>query len=434
MIARLKRLMPAGTIRGDATRIYALQFGTIAASLVTSVLIARSLGPARKGVVDLFNLLNAFINDLGGLGFGTGLLYFLIVHRRPSSAVHGAALGFSLGVGAVIAFGGFIALPLLRGAFPGLPTWAIVVGCSLAPATLYRLIWSNLLTGLNRSVTVYWVGLWVALATALAFGAIWLAHRVSPAAVIALVGGVTIVAGLASVIVLQRQVGLSWPSRTLIRESAGYGAIAYASAAANTLHFKIDQLLLNAMLGTSAVGVYAVSVRWAETVFLLDSAIFAAAVHRIGMSAEGESYALTRRLFIIQLGISAAAAVGVAIFSPLLVTGMYGEAYRGAIVPMLLLMPGVVAWSAGKLLSQYIVLRRGKSAWALAFSVAGMIVNVAANLVLIPRVGLVGAGIASSVSYGLVIVLTIIAFRYLGRHATEAGDMAALTSPTAATL
>lgn len=418
MIHRLRQALTPGTIRGDASRIYVLQFATIAVSLVTSVLIARALGPSRKGVVDLFNLLNAFINDLGGLGFGTGLLYFLMVHRRPANAVHGAAAGFSVTAGAAVALVGVCALALLRRAFPGLPGWAIVLACCLAPATLYRLIWGNLLTGLSGSVAVYWLGLGAGLATAAGFVGIWIAHRVSAAAVIMLVAAVTVASGVAALIMLRRRVGLRRPDASLIRESGKYGLVTYVSAAANTVHFKVDQLMLNSMLGTTAVGVYAVSVRWAETVFLLDAAIFAAAVHRIGMSAETESYSLTRRLFLIQLGISVAAAVGIAILSPLLVTGMYGVAYAGAIVPMLLLLPGVVAWSAGKLLSQYIVLRRGKGTWALAFSIVGLLANVAINVVLIPRLGLVGAGIASSISYGLVIVLTVLAFRYLGHRAT----------------
>lgn len=439
MIERLRRSFAPGSIRGDAARIYALQFATIGFSLVVSVLVARSLGPAHKGVVDLFNLLNAFINDLGALGFGTGLLYALMAWRRPANALHGAAVAFALAVGLATVVAALFARGWIDRALPGLPTWAVLLACVLAPVTYYRLIWSNLMTGLSKSVPVYWLGLWVSVGTFAVLGALWLLHRLTATSVIIVTAAVAVVGCIASYAILHRDVGIARPAGSLLRESAGYGFVTYMSAAANTLHFKIDQVMLNAMLGTSAVGIYAVGVRWAESLFLLDSAIFAAAVHRIGASANTESYALTKRLFFIQVAISGGAGLIVALCSPLLVVGAYGEAYRGAIVPMILLMPGVVAWSAGKLLSQYLVLRRGKNYLALAFSVVGLVVNVVINLVLIPRAGLVGAATASSISYGLVIALTLAAFRYLGRRppaddAAPIGTAEVLEAPAAATV
>lgn len=407
-----------GTIRGDATRVFALQFVTSGIALVTSVAVARALGPSQKGTVDLFNLLTGFINDLGALGFGTGLLHSLVVRHRRVGAVHGAAIAFAGVVGIATLAAGWLALPLARAVFPGLPNWAMVLAFSGAAVTYYRLIWANLMTGLGRAVTLYWVGLWGSLGTAGVVLALWIGGRLSPASLIVATVLVSTGLCLASFEILRREDGVLRPPPELMRESATYGLVTYASAAANTLHFRIDQVMLNAVLGTSAVGVYAVSVRWAETVFLLDGAVLSAAVRRIGGSEDAESYALTKRLFLAQLAISCAAAAAVAAGAALLVRRVYGSAYSGAAVPMVLLMPGVVAWSAGKVLSQYIVLRRGRSALALLFSATGLLVNVGLNLILIRRVGLNGAATASSLSYGVVIVMTGIAFRALRPETT----------------
>lgn len=427
MRERLRQLFTPGSIRGDASRIYALQFATVGLALATSIVVARSLGPTQKGVVDLFNLLNAFINDLGALGFGTGLLYYLMARRWPIGALHGAGVGFAALAGGITAIAGWLGLPLLKDAFPGLPAWAILLACALAPVTCYRLIWGNLMTGLGRAVMLYRVGLWSAAALAAILGLLWATKHLTPTSIIIAIAVLSPILAVASFRILRREGRIQTPSAALLRSSLTYGLVTYVSAAANTLHFKIDQVMLNSMMGTGAVGVYAVGVRWAETVFLLDGAIFAAAMHRIGAGADAQSYALTKRLFSTQLLISGGAAVLVAAFSHLLIVGAYGSAYRGAILPMILLMPGVVSWSAGKLLSQYLVLRRGKTVLALMFSVAGLAANLALNWVLIPRAGLAGAAVSSSVSYILVIVLTVVAFRYFGRHAAESSDAADVT-------
>ena len=45
--------------------------------------------------------------------------------------------------------------------------------------------------------------------------------------------------------------------------------------------------------------------------------------------------------------------------------------------------------------------------------ITGLAVNVAANLVLVPRLGINGAAISSSISYGLTALITLFVFRRL---------------------
>jgi O-antigen/teichoic acid export membrane protein len=211
-------------------------------------------------------------------------------------------------------------------------------------------------------------------------------------------------------LVLFRQEPKLRPSFPLAKGSLRYGLVIYTGSVANLIHFKIDQVMLNYMLGSEAVGIYTVSVHWAEMLFILDSAIISAALYKISSSPAKESYLLTKRLFKAQVLVSGISGLLLCAFAYPLLFHFYGEAYMGAIWPLIFLVPGVVAWSCGKILSQYLSYNRGKFWAPTLFAIVGVFINVILNLLLISRFGINGAAIASTISYGSVILLTIGAY------------------------
>lgn len=111
----------------NAAQIYFYQFLAILLGLVSNIIIARLLGPKEKGVYDLYVLLSNFISEIGTLGFGYGLLYYLLSQCRAIAEVHGTGLVFSAVMGLVTAAIGFSGLAILRSSFQGLPDWIILL-------------------------------------------------------------------------------------------------------------------------------------------------------------------------------------------------------------------------------------------------------------------------------------------------------------------
>jgi Na+-driven multidrug efflux pump len=80
--------------------------------------------------------------------------------------------------------------------------------------------------------------------------------------------------------------------------------------------------------------------------------------------------------------------------------------FEGSLVPFLLLLPGTVALGLSKVLSGYISgLGRPEPVGVIAITALG--VNLLINLVLIPRLGIAGAALASMISYCLHALLTV---------------------------
>jgi O-antigen/teichoic acid export membrane protein len=108
---------------------------------------------------------------------------------------------------------------------------------------------------------------------------------------------------------------------------------------------------------------------------------------------------------------------------------VYGEEFRESIVPLLILLPGVVAFSLVNVLASYLA-GVGKPRLNMAISVASLCVTVAAGFTLIPVLGAVGAAMVSTLSYLTGTVLTVRVFAKLSRTAVRdvvlptAGDFA----------
>ncbi len=100
------------------------------------------------------------------------------------------------------------------------------------------------------------------------------------------------------------------------------------------------------------------------------------------------------------------------ILGPRLVRFVYGPQFADAGVALRLILPGIVAYSVVAVLSRYIT-GRGRPGTGTLILVAGLALNIAANLVLVPIHGIRGAAAASSISYIATALLTLIVFHRL---------------------
>ena len=81
-----------------------------------------------------------------------------------------------------------------------------------------------------------------------------------------------------------------------------------------------------------------------------------------------------------------------------LVTILFSSSFSGAVAPLRWLLPGIFTLSIGRVLVAELLARETPQyiVWA---SATAVVANVIGNLVLVPRMGISGASLASSVSY-----------------------------------
>ncbi|MBB5870809.1 O-antigen/teichoic acid export membrane protein [Allocatelliglobosispora scoriae] len=208
-------------------------------------------------------------------------------------------------------------------------------------------------------------------------------------------------------------------NRSLARLTLRAGLPLHTGSSAFFLLQRVDILLLNALASPIAVGLYSVAVTVAEMTRLIADSVTQTAMPGLADADEEAAIRATRRAtvatFAAALG-SAGVLGGCAWFALPLV---YGPDFAGSAAPLIALLPGLVLLAGTRPAGAWL-LRVGRPHLVSATSVAGLGLNVALNLLLVPRFGAVGCALASTAGYGALALSQLCWFVHAGNHRLRA--------------
>ena len=166
--------------------------------------------------------------------------------------------------------------------------------------------------------------------------------------------------------------------------------------------FRIDQLLVYRILGSTSLGMYSAVVRIAEALNMIP-VIYVTVVYPIMCSAHASSreYFLKvyRRSMKYMAAIIVPLAFGATLLSGNIVQTIYGAGFVPASRAFALLMWAEVFVFLGTIFGNAFN-AMGMQRYIMIYSGVGTAVNIILNLLLIPRYGITGAAIATLNSYG----------------------------------
>jgi O-antigen/teichoic acid export membrane protein len=388
------------SVRLGSASAYALsaQLLTLTTGFVASVLVARTLGPAGKGQLSVLQQVPGILAVLLNMGISTANTYFVGKGKHGVGEVLGNSLLAAAVLGAV---GAPVALLFTVGAAAVVPSIPLAAGI-IAAVYLPMLLASQYLWGINVGV-----GEMKALARTQMAGSI---TSVSVIALAFATGHLSVTTAIMAT-ALNVVVGLSLNATRLIRhhadgvrlrlahmrESARYAAKAYFGNLAGYLNYRADIIIVGYIAGAATVGVYSIAVTFAELMWYAPNALSSALLSKSMQTEDEDAQALALRSSRVTAGIMLAICLVAGLLIAPVVRIVYGDAFRGAIEPFLLLLPGVWMIGIARVLSANLASRGLLYPWIAALS-AGT--NILMNVLLVPRLGASGAAIASTVSYG----------------------------------
>lgn len=398
-----------GTMGGQAFGVFASSALTLGVGFVTTLVIARALGPSDQGILATIRTDAAILTSVLAVGVPAALYYF----ASQSEEARPGLMAISLGHAAALT-GAALALVLVAGdalaeaqASPAAgDLFALIV--LLVPATYLEYCYLHMLRGEERYrlANVLTVVARVAGLGAAAVVVVGLDLGVRGALAVALLVSLVQVVGALPVLL---RTGLRRPRRTLVRGTASYGMRSYAGVLLRFTALRFDVLLLSFFAPSRVVGYYVIAQILAELVTLASQALGWVLAPVVVRSGRPE---LTRQLVRLNGTLSLLAAALMAGAGPLLISWGYGAAYEPAIVPFLILLPGIWLLSCAELVIWVLPARGrpGLASWLAAYQAGSTLVL---DLILIPPFGLTGAAIASCVSYSTYGVLCL---AVLARH------------------
>lgn len=380
-------------------------------TFLIGVVTARVLGPTDLGAFSVALVVPALVSLFLQFGLGIANVYFIGRKKYSADVLLGNALTLSLITSALV-FPLYLSLIpfLLRTVAVGVQSEVLVlIGISIPLALigghmsyiflgLQDIQEYNLLKVVRNGSTLLFLVVFVLILRLGVMGAV-IAMTIAWALMVA--RGFWALRRVVTVRLLW-----NWP---VLKNCLKLGIKGYLANLFQFFNYRLDVLLLSLFMGMTAVGIYTTAVVAAEVLWYVPEAVATVLFPRTAGISEEEARSFTPMVSRTVFPWTLALGVLLALLSYPAVILVFGGRYAAAVLPLQLLLPGVVMLSLSKVLSSDLG-GRGLLLYNTLSSLVGLIATVALDLLLIPRWGINGAAVASSISYTLSTLLVLILY------------------------
>jgi O-antigen/teichoic acid export membrane protein len=406
------RLLPLGLAK-TAVGTFVSKIAIFIFHLPIGILVARFLGPEGKGLLHLLSTSLMMCATFGSLGLGPASIYFIGKDPKRLPAVVGNLFAV---IATVVIVTGFVGWGFLRYIRPDiyaqLPVWMWGITAFMLPLQLMRGLLMQVVSAILR---IKEINLLEVAATATHLFLLILFVVVLEAGV----GGAFLASafsvGLAAIgfliLVIRHGGRPTKPDFPLLRASMSFGLKTYLGHIMRALNLRLDLYLVTtlAVNGIHAAGVYTTATGFAEFLLFIPTSIRLSLFPMVTASSSAAANRLTSASCRQAILLTSIGALGLGLLGPLIIRSLYGEAFRGAVIPMLILLPGVVMLSQANILYSDFNGRGKPGATTISASIS-LIITILLDLALIPQHEIIGAAIASTSAYTIEFLIAGIFF------------------------
>lgn len=388
--------------------------------LVISILLARGLGTEGRGIYALAILLPTLIVTFTNFGVPTATAYYIAnreydlktaLQENISLSIWLSLFTLSVGIGL-----SFWANDLL---FPGVSLPLLLLTLGFIPFMLLNANLTAILHGLQDFKAYNLVGVFPQFFTIFFLILLVWAFKFGVSGALIANGSSQIAIVLILLIILNgKTIGFPklevFPDWPYAKKILAFGSKSYLANAITFLNYRADMFLLNLLAGPGPVGIYAVTVGLTERLWVVSNSVSTVLFPKIA-SMENEdqqrnqlTMLVARHIFAFNLFI------GFALFliAEVLINILYGSEYKESVVALRFLIPGIVFMGMSKVLANDIA-GRGSPGINTIHSVIALALNIIFNLLLIPKMGVKGAALASTISYTSIAAMKVFTFTRL---------------------
>ena len=395
----------AGTeLRRNVFESYGTRVLVVAVTFATAVVIARELGPSGRGFYAVAAAVGAIGVQFSNLGLHLSNTYYVAKDRALLPALIGNTLAVVFVAGVVTVLTG-VGLVFWQKLSPVHGTLLILALASV-PVGLAYLLTQGLLLGVNE-VRAY---------NQIECGSKLLVLALICIPALVHLGTVELFFGLTLLSVL---LGFLWAllrlrrvsmepfelSLTVFRQSIGTGINAYVILFFGFLVLRIDLLMVKYMLGATEAGYYSISQVLAENTMMFPVVLGSLLFPKLSaLKGREEKLQLANKAVLATAALMLPAVVIGALAAGPIIAIAFGRSFLPAVAPFVWLMPGTYFLGIETVMVQ-LLNSEGFPPIIVAAWIADTVVNVAVNFWAIPRYGITGASIVSSVCYFLIFLL-----------------------------
>jgi O-antigen/teichoic acid export membrane protein len=385
-------------------------------SFISSIIVARVLGPEQRGVFNYLLISVTFIIPIFSFGFGSGVIYYVSSKKYLPKDIFYSVVLISVIISSTIC----LLLLLLKqlnllgtiGNQLGVFEFTGLLLCIILNFIFFFL--TRILIGVSNFKNINLLTLFqgllnpILLLILVGFFGMKLYGAVISMVVVNILATVSII-----FIFLKNYNLVNKFDFDFVKDTFSYGIKSWLGDVAIQANVRLDQVVLGAISKPSSLGIYSISVFLAELLWLIPDAVGPVLFNKITgiKSIEGQEN-LTKRISRILLFIGTVSSFFLIIFVCYIIIPFgYGDEYSESIVPFLILIPGTICYILAKVITK-ILSGTGNIAMTSKATVSGSIISILFYIILIPRFDIVGAAIASSIGYISISLICLYFFKY----------------------
>jgi O-antigen/teichoic acid export membrane protein len=376
----------------------------------TGIITARLLGAYGRGELAAMILWPQFLSHALTLGLPHSLVFNLKRYSDRASQFFSASLILGACMGVVAVAVGFLGIPYWLAEYSPAVIRFAQLSMLIAPMGLLTLLFSAILQAREEFAYFNATRYLPPLLTLLAMALLSLVHRLSPfsAALSYLLPTIPICLWvLVRLWILYRP---RWHGlRLAFKELTFYGLRSYGIDLAGTLSFYLDRALLVGLVAPAAMGLYVVALSIAQILSVTCSAVAGVLAAKASARPVEEVTRLTGLATRVSATLTLIAALAFVLLGPWLLGAVYGQAFLAAATVLRFLILQV-ALSGITVVLGTAFMAVGRPGFVALLQGIGLGLTVPLMLILVPRYGLNGAGLALLISSAVRLILIVASF------------------------
>lgn len=399
---------PSNSLLLEIRQVFGVRVLSYVISFIGSIVLARMLGPESKGAIAVLTATVAVGLQFGNLGIQSANTYYISRDNRNIPKALGNMCIVSLLVIIVLLI--LYPLHLIRNS-----DYEIIAFC-LIPIQLIMMFGENILLAISKVKEYNRVELFSTVAFPASIIVLSLTGLLSLKTSVIVYVLAAVFSLLLSIYYLMSFGKIKMTvDFVFFKESVIYGIKNYICSFAFYLMLKVDILMIDGFCGERLTGIYSLSSSMADILLLIPSTIYMRLFPEFSKNDSIEKNGIILRQVNIKLSvIMAIGCILMGVFFYPMIRYLYGMDYLEAVFPFWVLLPGIWALSISNMYDCFFAGVNKAEYNAISSSVV-MVLNIVLNAFLIPSVGIIGAAIASSISYIFLMFFHIVYYQRLKR-------------------
>lgn len=407
MISKFKSIA-AGNFASKVIETFGVRIFLIAVGLFITIIVARMLGPEGRGVFAVATSITMIGVQFGNLGLHAANTFYVAKDESILSTILGNSLFlafFAVTIAVLILYFFFITFPSFS---PVRDNEILFISLISIPIALSYLFLSNILIGLHKVREYNTLEIINKIVILLATASLFLfAHIAIEYFLLAILAG-NVAALLVAKKIYKKSVQKITYSFELFKQHIRYGFKAYLAAFFAFMVIRSDILMVDYYLGAKEAGYYSIASSMAEMVYLLPTIIGMLLAPKI-IQTDGYEAKLhiVKKTAWMTAGMMLLFCLISALIAEFMVKLLFGEAFIPSVHPFIWLMPGIILLSINTIFQNYFA-AIGMPIVVIYSPFIALIANVTMNNYLISSIGITGASMSSSASYGIMLIISLL--------------------------